>query len=435
VKVTDEIPRDVPEMPPDLAAHFDEGDGAMGVRYADAPADLDLPRRQREALTEAASSPWDGRVVLVPSEWYTTRPPARDWLLRDARVEGSPGVFPCGRVGLLVAEGSAGKTMSLAQLAVSLTTGAPWLGAFGVPTTGRVLLALGEETEDECHRRLYRAVGAMGCKAPDAGAVVCMPLAGVECALLESGEKRDPVPTNYARWLIEHVKRERYLAVLIDPHARFGGREAEIANGAATRAVQIYESIAATGAGVFIAHHTPQWDRRTRDPSTSSARGVTALTDGARWMMHMAVEIVANVEAPLREIVTASVVKSNYAKKPEPVVLRRDTENGGALVPLDDADREMIAQARATKGDDAKTERTERRAKAELAADVAAVAKYVTEHPGCTVRAARAVAVNDNPRRWERALDVLGERLLANGGPIADLESGKRAKLTMRAEP
>ena len=131
-------------------------------------------RTKPNGAAKAAQIAFDWGACVQPAsvEWYTTKPSPREWLLRDKRTDA--GVLPRARVGLLVAEGGAGKTLALCQLAVSLATGVPWLGVFDVPQTGRTLLVLGEETSEECHRRLYQAVQAMKCAAPAAGVIdVC----------------------------------------------------------------------------------------------------------------------------------------------------------------------------------------------------------------------------------------------------------------------
>ena len=164
-----------------------------------------------------------------------------------------------------------------------------------------------------------RARAAMAAPRPEAGAIgFCMPLAGVKCALLATGPTGDPVATDYAHFGSSSMSPgnavSRGAPRPAQPHV--GGREAEAANGAATRAVQVYEQIAATGSSVIVAHHTAQWDRRSREASTSSARGVTALTDGARWMMHLGSERLEGVDEHLREIVTATAnAKSNYSRR------------------------------------------------------------------------------------------------------------------------
>ena len=241
-----------------------------------------------------------------------------------------------------------------------------------------------------------------------------MPLASVECGLLKMSEYGEPVDTEFAVWLRKYVEDQRYAAVLIDPLSRFGGRDAESNNSAATRAIQIFESIAATGATVIVAHHTPQWDRREKNPSTSSARGVTGLTDGARWMMHLGVERVAGLDPHLAEIVTASIVKSNYARKGEPVELRRDLDHGGALVPLDDDDREAVKAARG--GGQARQAR-----KAEQAAERE---RRETER---ATKVAKARAAKQAAKQQEADDDDVAVRqLLASENPPARLRDAVR---------
>ncbi len=49
----------------------------------------------------------------------------------------------------------------------------------------------------------------------------------------------------------------------------------------------------------------------------------------------------------LGEIVTWSPIrKSNYSRRADDLLLRHDLDNGGALLPLDDADRETVLTAR-----------------------------------------------------------------------------------------
>src|ERR1700722_19169837 len=50
--------------------------------------------------------------------------------------------------------------------------------------------------------------------------------------------------------------------------------------------------------------------------------------------------------ARLGELVTFAGTKSNYAAKPDPVLLRRDHEHGGALVAVDDTDRAWLDDVR-----------------------------------------------------------------------------------------
>jgi RecA-family ATPase len=251
---------------------------------------------------------------------------------------------------------------------------------------GRVLLVLAEETHDEVQRRLWRAAGAMRVSPPAAGAIDVMGLHGVACALLSPTERGEAVETEFAAWLGARVEGERYAAVLLDPHSRLGGRDAENANSAATRAVQVYESLAATGASVVVAHHSPQWERRTHEGGQggqAAARGVTALVDGVRWMLHASVDRPEGVDDHLREIITVTTAKANYGRRAEAVALRRAAEWGGALVPLDDEDRQLVTDAKRATAPGVQRAAARDDERARRGREDAAVAKRIaTERPG-----------------------------------------------------
>jgi RecA-family ATPase len=262
-----------------------------------------------------------------------------------------------------------------------------------------VLLVLGEEDRDEVRRRLYRAVRAVDA-IPPAGAIDVAPLAGIDCGLLARGETGDPVETAYLAALRDHVVRERYSLVALDPLARFGGAEAETNNAWGTRFIGALESLASpSGATVLAAHHSPQWARRpgaTNRDDAIVARGVTALGDGARWVAVLDVERLvfdaAEERERLGEIVSLSLAKSNYSRRVEPLVCRRDREHGGALVPIDDADRELVRAARAGSGKAAQREAaTEDATRRRDAADDEAAHRLVAEHPGTSVRTLTAL--------------------------------------------
>jgi hypothetical protein len=347
------------------------------------------------ALPPEPPAPWDEHVRPVPADWYTTPPPARTWLLRDSRnASGDGGVLPLGKVGQMIAEGGAGKTMALAQLAVAVATGTRWLGAFDVASPGRVFLALGEEDAQEVHRRLFRAVRASRSPNPPPGSIVVVPLAGVPCAMLQADERGNPVEAPFLPWLRLRLSSEQgWRLVVIDPLSRFAGPDAETDNAAATRFVQALESIAtATGATTFATHHTNKLSRGKGGTLDGTAgRGSSAFFDGARWECSLGAERLelddADTRARLGELVTWTNTKTNYSRKADPVLLRRDLDNGGALVPLDEADLETVKQAR---GRDPARE-TKRAAKdAELgereAAEDVAVDRAVNARPGIPTR-------------------------------------------------
>ncbi|MGO9836216.1 MAG: AAA family ATPase [Polyangiaceae bacterium] len=329
------------ELPPDDTGNDQGPDDYFAQHGANAIHEV--------VRTAHYASPWIARVQSVDSAWYSTPPPVRSWLLRDSRHPKAHGVFPLGKVGQLIGEGGASKTMALCQLAVSVATGTSWLGTFTTPEPGRVLLVLGEEDEEESRRRLYHACAVAGSTPPD-DAIEIMSLAGIPCPMVESDAKGNMHDGAFATWMRDYVHNGNFRLVAIDPLSRFGGRDAEVANAAATRFIQVLESFALPRCAVWNAHHTNQGSRNGAKVTATSGRGVTALVDGARWQGALSVESVS-FDSPeererLGEVVTFSVPKSNYAIKPPPLVLRRDPDHGGALVPLDAADLQTVEQAR-----------------------------------------------------------------------------------------
>ncbi len=309
--------------------------------------------REREAVKDAKANvpPWaPPQLCEVPPDWYAEAPPKRSWLLRDRRHPKSRGVFPLGKVGQIIGEGGVSKTMLLCQAVVSVTTGTPFLGAFDVPTPGRGLLILGEEDAEEARRRIYHATRASHARGPDPGAIVVLPLAGVHSPLLEP-DKQGLRETEFLVWLRAYVKAGDFRLVGVDPLSRFAGPEAETDNAAATRFIQALESIVTPSCSLLNVHHTNKMSRGVGAKlDASSGRGSSAFVDGARWQAALSVEQPkldgAEEQERLGEVVTFYVTKSNYAAKPDPVVLRRDHDNGGALVPVDASDLETIEGAK-----------------------------------------------------------------------------------------
>jgi RecA-family ATPase len=330
-----------------------EAVGQLAERFG-----FDGPRTPKAAASVAPSSdPWSERVAPSEMAWFTSAPPKRRWLLRDSRTALSSGVLPLGKVGLLIGEGGVSKTMALVAFAVAVATGTAWLGCYSAATQGRVLVLLGEEDAEEVHRRCYNVARATAAPVPDPGSIVVVPLAGLPCPMVETDERGNAIDAPFLLWLRSYVSQHGPFAlILVDPLSRFAGRDAEVDNAAATRFVQALESIATeTGATVVCAHHTNKTARGSgATVNGASARGSSAIYDGARWAAALSAESIpcgdAATASHLGEVVTLSIVKSNYSKKGEPLLLRRDHEHGGALLPLDVTDLQIVADARANTG-------------------------------------------------------------------------------------
>lgn len=300
---------------------------------------------------DAIRSAWRpiGRAAL------DTRPEPRRWLLRHPTKDWQPcdpnfgdGMLPLGKAGLLAAEGGAGKTAVLIQLAICVVTGERWLGHFviGAEAQGRrVVLALAEEDFEEVGRRMFEACDALGLDEAErelvAEQVIVLPLAGEPVALLEAepygGAIRETPALASLRRLLSDEAHPLALVVL-DPLARWAGADAESDSRIATRLIQAVESLTRCpgGPAVIVAHHSSKLARRAGDVD---ARGSTAITDGLRWAGTLRAD---------GEAVMFRQSKSNYSR-PMPHELRLVRGAGGVLrasTEADDGERDRAERDR-----------------------------------------------------------------------------------------
>jgi regulatory protein RepA len=303
------------------------------------------PEPPSESTNEAES----GRVANVPLKDLLVRytpaelkktPPPREYLLK--RADTGAGVLATGIVALLAAPGGRGKTMLLVELALAVATGSTWLG--WTARQGRVLLALAEEDATEIQRRVHYLLCAARLMTEDGLAaiaqnLVVVPLRGHGVALTEvdaNGTKALPETTRAAelRQILIEAKNagESFSLVLLDPLARFGGVDVEKDNAAATRFVQVVETLTTPECGgptVELVHHTRKaagdgGDHDSADP----IRGASAIVNGVRWAA--LVEQQRHIDG-VPELLQLRVVKTNYAARPEPLVLCREPDSHGYL--------------------------------------------------------------------------------------------------------
>jgi hypothetical protein len=246
----------------------------------------------------------------------STKPLPRRWLLHAPDGEG---LLPLGRAGILSAEGGAGKTSALLSLAVSVITGRSWFGRLGIGADaegGRVALLLGEEEREEIHRRLWTVAQALDLSDDERRAVselvVAVPLAGHPVSLLTM-VNGNPVESGF----LGEVRRQLedggpWALVVLDPLSRFSAGGTESDNETATRFFQVAESLCRTPGGptVLVAAHSSKLSRRMGE---ADVRGVSGLTDAARW--------VATLKKSSGNVVVFEQVKSNYSRPCDPVPL------------------------------------------------------------------------------------------------------------------
>lgn len=329
-----------------LARHLDDDEAR--ARFT---AELDVLRAELDGISPERIAPSRHRL---DEHWKTvgerlslqTEPPPRQWLLarpdEDTNRMGNPiGVLPLGKAGMLIAQGGSGKTIALIQLAISVATGRRWLDYFHVPRPGRVLLALAEEDGEELDRRIHDL--ARGMRLTDEQVrlveqnVVALGLSG-EVTSLVTQAGGETVETDVLQYFRRRLGQGEWSLIVLDTLTRFAGGDTEKDAAQATRFIQAVESLCKVPGSptVLVAHHTNKISRAEgAATSAANSRGSSALTDGARW--------VANLEAVKGDGVRLEITKSNYAMPGAPVMLSRDSENGGCL----SVENPALARARA----------------------------------------------------------------------------------------
>jgi hypothetical protein len=319
----------------------------------------------------------------VGADVMSVAPPARMYLLRHP--DGT-GLLPLGRAGMLAAEGGCGKTSAIVSLAVSVACGRPWLGHFRVPEgrTGRVLLLLGEEDQDEIHRRVWEA--ARGLSPEDrqlcAERIVAVPLAGESLRLTEvvAGQLTETPALTAVRNRLR--SGGEWSLVAIDPMSRFAGGDPEGANDQATRFMQAVESLthAPGNPTALVSAHSSKIARRS---GTADVRGVTGLTDAARWvatLCHKGGDVLFEQ------------VKSNYSiPMSEPLRLRWVD---GVLEALTAVDLEVDAAQQRAEQD------------RELEADITAIVEALRREGAISARDSVVRAAGLRSQRGRAALDL-----------------------------
>ena len=272
--------------------------------------------------------------------------------------------LPQAKVGLFIAPGGTGKTQALSQLAVSVATGRAWLDCFHIAnipglsaSKGRVLLALGEEDENEIIRRINPYVKFCLNNLPPTAKTQfeanlranLKPLAldGAGPRMLGTKPHYEAEPFFDALCkLLEH-DQEPWRLIILDHASRFMGPDCEVDNNAATRFIELVEQLTKLPGSptVLLAHHTRKSSSRN-DDGKDAARGSSALSDGARWVAQLKRELQnqGTPKAPKWKAtgrILLDLDKSNYTRLlNEPIKLKfnddgyleRVTENNHQII-------------------------------------------------------------------------------------------------------
>ncbi|KAG6559267.1 AAA domain (plasmid) [Candidatus Rhabdochlamydia oedothoracis] len=246
-----------------------------------------------------------------------------------------------GIVGMLVGSGGVGKTHALAQLAISITTGIPWLGKYPVEKTGYVFMGMGENSEEDIHRllrktvkKLFREQTSFFDKNPLLEASTRLAVAsfnGLDSSFIYKGK-----PTQAYELLLQELKekepKEGWSCIILDPISRFLGADAETDNASATRFIALLERLTLELEGhptVLFGHHMSKNAQAARNTDQGAARGSSAITDGVRWQANLEkIRKTLNSEEEEYELdqIILRYVKSNFTAILPSLRLKKDED-------------------------------------------------------------------------------------------------------------
>jgi len=243
-----------------------------------------------------------------------------------------------GILAMLVGAGGVGKTHALAQLALSLATGYPWLDLFPIEKPGSVFLGLGENSLSDIHR-LLRKIAKHFLKRlkadqgiffePDPmlaalGRIAPMAFSGIDAAFIHQSQS-----TPFFKTLLDSLKRSEpedgWSCIILDPISRFMGMDAETDNAAATQFIALLESLPLELKGnptVIFGHHMNKGGVSGMSTDQAAARGSSAITDGVRWQVNLEKSKQEEMDGQ-REIIFRHV-KSNFTAILPTKILRKD---------------------------------------------------------------------------------------------------------------
>jgi len=279
-----------------------------------APLAPELPAMQIGRLEE-----------LLPGDWLTQPPTERPTLLalQHPLYGHERALFPLGKTAMIAGAGGTSKTMLVISLTISVVTGRPWLGLFGVASPGDILLVVAEEDLEEIARRMQLITRTMDLTEDERLAINqrihLVPAYGCDVRFGDS-----PRNSTMAARLEEYMSNSgaSFAAVIVDPASRIMGGSAEIDASEATRFVEALERLTGAPGGpcVLVTHHVSKSAMRSDLADQGAPRGSSALVDGVRTLLLVervnlfdkGVLVPPGVDVGRGDFLKLHVAKSNY---------------------------------------------------------------------------------------------------------------------------
>lgn len=226
--------------PPDLSSGADRGAAVSRKMLDQHDPYADIPLIEAvDQHDPTSAAPIQGPVLVFTSfAELAARVDAagpRRWLLR--------GVWPAGDYGVHAAEAKAGKTWNVADLAVSVASGTPWLGHIEVDQPGPVLMFVGEGGEANTVRRIRAVAAERNITAETLPIMVCT---------------RAPHLANTAHiaMMAAQIEQTRPVLVTLDPlYLAAGGANLADLYGMGALLERPQLVCQQYGASLFVAHH------------------------------------------------------------------------------------------------------------------------------------------------------------------------------------
>lgn len=285
-------------------------------------------------------------IKLLSPTYFSEAPPEKEQLLYWTDDQGRKKTFlHKGVVALLVAEGGAGKTHLLVQLAASVATGIPFLTHFEIKTPGSVCIIVGENDEMDLRRLFWKIhkhfekllhENSIRKDGKNFGLHYEQPLGklldriypfsmhGMDASFLNKNGEPTEFYNSLFTQLQEREPPEGWQFIILDPCSRFAGLESEKDNAVATKFIALTERVSLSLKGkptVILSHHKSKAATTSKEDSGQTAgRGSSAFTDGCRWQ--------ANLDSKDKENGTSLfyVSKTNFTAYPPKFTIRKDFE-------------------------------------------------------------------------------------------------------------
>ena len=258
-----------------------------------------------------------------------TEPPDREWVFKR--------LLPKKIVAALIAAGGTGKSFMAIHMAVASASGGMFLDEFISEKPIKVIYISGEDDQNELHRRLRSAIKNFSASHQS---LVDNNLSFIDFSgsfelftnKLSFGETSiTETPAKLIKMIQDKLGNEVGL-IIIDPVSRFRGGEENSAPDT-TRFVQTIQLLSEQlNSTVLLVHHVNK-NARANGTGQNNARGSSALVDGVRLVMELnalsdkEMKDQFNIAPGTKELLSLSVVKSNYGKKIMPITVEK-TDDG-----------------------------------------------------------------------------------------------------------